>query len=48
MELKKRKVALTGGGTVGHVMLNKLMIPCLINRGYNLSTSDRKKGLRKK
>ncbi len=47
MELKKRKVALTGGGTVGHVMLNKLMIPCLINRGIQPIYIGSKKGIEK-
>lgn len=32
MNSKKRKVVLTGGGTVGHVMLNKLLIPDFINQ----------------
>lgn len=32
MKASKRKVILTGGGTVGHVMLNKLLIPEFINQ----------------
>ncbi|WP_271397991.1 undecaprenyldiphospho-muramoylpentapeptide beta-N-acetylglucosaminyltransferase [Salinicoccus roseus] len=47
MEAKKRKVVLTGGGTVGHVMLNKLLIPCFINKGVEPVYIGSKKGIEK-
>lgn len=47
MEPKKRKVVLTGGGTVGHVMLNKLLIPGFINRGIEPVYLGSKKGIEK-
>lgn len=40
-------VVLTGGGTVGHVMLNKLLIPEFINKGYNPVYIGSKKGIEK-
>lgn len=47
MNTVKRKVVLTGGGTVGHVMLNKLLIPGLINRGIEPVYIGSKKGIEK-
>src|SRR5699024_5318751 len=47
MDSKKRKVVLTGGGTVGHVMLNKLLIPGLFNRDVEPVYIGSKKGIDK-
>ncbi|WP_411841857.1 undecaprenyldiphospho-muramoylpentapeptide beta-N-acetylglucosaminyltransferase [Salinicoccus sp. HZC-1] len=47
MDSKKRKVVLTGGGTVGHVMLNKLLIPGLYNRDIEPVYIGSKKGIEK-
>lgn len=47
MDSKKRKVVLTGGGTVGHVMLNKLLIPGLFNRDVEPVYIGSKKGIEK-
>ncbi|WP_020008298.1 undecaprenyldiphospho-muramoylpentapeptide beta-N-acetylglucosaminyltransferase [Salinicoccus albus] len=47
MNTVKRKVILTGGGTVGHVMLNKLLIPGLINKGIEPLYIGSKKGIEK-
>lgn len=40
-----KKVMLTGGGTVGHVMLNKILIPELIERGIEPHYIGSKKGI---
>lgn len=40
-----KKAMLTGGGTVGHVMLNKLLIPELIERGIDPHYIGSKKGI---
>lgn len=47
MDSTKRKVVLTGGGTVGHVMLNKLLIPGLFNRDVEPVYIGSKKGIEK-
>ena len=38
---------LTGGGTVGHVMLNKMLIPELSNMGYQPHYIGSKNGIEK-
>ncbi len=47
MDSNKRKVVLTGGGTVGHVMLNKLLIPGLFNQDVEPVYIGSKKGIEK-
>lgn len=47
METSKRKVILTGGGTVGHVMLNKLLIPSFLNNNVEPVYIGSKTGIEK-
>lgn len=47
MESSKRKVILTGGGTVGHVMLNKLLIPSFLNNNTEPVYIGSKNGIEK-
>lgn len=47
MESSKRKVILTGGGTVGHVMLNKLLIPSFLNNNVEPVYIGSKTGIEK-
>jgi len=47
MKSSRRKVILTGGGTVGHVMLNKLLIPEFINRNAEPVYVGSKDGIEK-
>lgn len=47
MNSNKRKVVLTGGGTVGHVMLNKLLIPEFINQDVEPVYIGSKNGIEK-
>ena len=47
MDNQSKTVVLTGGGTVGHVTLNKLLIPEFINEGYTPVYIGSKNGLEK-
>lgn len=47
MKSSKRKVILTGGGTVGHVMLNKLLIPSFQNNNVEPVYIGSKNGIEK-
>jgi len=47
MKSSRRKVILTGGGTVGHVMLNKLLIPEFISRDVEPVYIGSKEGIEK-
>ena len=47
MDSENNKVMLTGGGTVGHVMLNKMLIPELSNMGYQPHYIGSKNGIEK-
>ena len=47
MVSENKKVMLTGGGTVGHVMLNKLLVPELINQDMEPHYIGSKKGIEK-
>ena len=47
MKSSRRKVVLTGGGTVGHVMLNKLLIPEFLNRNAEPVYIGSKNGIEK-
>ncbi|SOC38919.1 undecaprenyldiphospho-muramoylpentapeptide beta-N-acetylglucosaminyltransferase [Salinicoccus kekensis] len=47
MKSSRRKAILTGGGTVGHVMLNKLLIPEFINRDVEPVYVGSKDGIEK-
>ncbi|CAM4153428.1 undecaprenyldiphospho-muramoylpentapeptide beta-N-acetylglucosaminyltransferase [Lacicoccus alkaliphilus] len=47
MKSSRRKVVLTGGGTVGHVMLNKLLIPEFLNQGAEPVYIGSKNGIEK-
>lgn len=47
MSLEHKTVVLTGGGTVGHVILNKLLIPELINKNVEPVYIGSKTGIEK-
>ena len=47
MVSENKKVMLTGGGTVGHVMLNKLLIPELEKKNVQPHYIGSKKGIEK-
>lgn len=47
MKSSKRKIILTGGGTVGHVMLNKLLIPEFIDQNAEPAYIGSKNGIEK-
>ena len=43
--MAKKKIIFTGGGTVGHVTLNLLLIPCFLKDGWEVHYIGDKHGI---